>query len=216
MAITGPISIFDFWNRLVLTGTPFQLTTYDNTSIDGGGNMLTKRAAPPRWTASFTMSEMPYDDARAVEAMFKVIRARDMTFLAYDKTTKYPLNDPDGSIISGSTVQVKSKGSNNRSLSLKGLPNGYVIAVGDKFSVETGTGQRVLLEAIESVTATIAGETSEFEVVPFLPTGLAVNDEVNFSRPLAKCKFAKGSFKGSNADGVFTSGASFSIYSVLT
>jgi hypothetical protein len=113
-----------------------------------------------------------------------------------------------------STVQVKSKGSNNRSLALKGLPPFYRISKGDKLSILYSTTKRFLFEAVEDVTADIVGDTAEFEISPYMPPGITVNDAVTLKKPCGKFKPVAESYRGASGRGNISDGVSFSMVSV--
>lgn len=220
MAIAFPLTVNEFWALLPIADMDgFELRYNGSKSIDGAGNIYESRVAgSARWTANVRLTPQYLSDAAELEALINTIRARQGTFYAYDIRRPYPKNDPTGSIISGATVQIKSKGSNNRSIALKGMTNGYVLTRGDKLSVHIGAGsERALLEVAEDITASGAGETAEFEISPIgLPTALAVNQTVDLIKPPAKCRILPGSFKPSTGSGNLSSGMSFTIYSILT
>lgn len=113
-----------------------------------------------------------------------------------------------------STVQIKSKGSNNRSIALKGLPPFFTVTKTDKLSVAYSSTKVFLCEAQETVTADYLGETAEFEIFPFLPAGIAVNDAVTLAKPCGKFKVVSGSYKPASGQGNISSGAGFSMVSV--
>jgi hypothetical protein len=112
------------------------------------------------------------------------------------------------------SVQVKSKGANNRSLSLKGLLPFFSLSIGDRISVNYASGRRALLELMEDVTANYLGETVEFEVQPFLSAGIQVDDTVDLTKPCGKFKIVNGSFKPASVEAKRSTGSGFSMISV--
>jgi hypothetical protein len=112
------------------------------------------------------------------------------------------------------SVLVKTKGSNNRSLSLKGLQPFFQLSIGDKIGIGDGTGKRALLELMEDVTADYLGDTAEFEVQPFLATWIGVDQSVELAKPRGKFKIVPNSFKPATIVREASSGASFEIMSV--
>lgn len=115
---------------------------------------------------------------------------------------------------SAASVQVKTKGANNRSLSLKGLPPFYTVTKGDKLSIAYGSGKFFYAEAMETAVADGAGDTAEFEIQPFLATGTAVNDAVTLKKAPVKCKIVVDSYRPSSGQGNLEDGGSFSMVSV--
>lgn len=174
--------------------------------------------------------------SRAADALsFKAVGTNDWTVTFDDGSTQVFADDPGNftpaasalnrprikawSAVrdtnpSASSVQIKSKGSNNRSISLKGLPPLFQVRKGDKISVLYSTTKRFLCEVMEDITADVAGETLEFEVQPFLPPGLAVNDAVTLIKPLVKFKVVAGSYRPASGQGNISSGVGFSAISV--
>jgi hypothetical protein len=112
------------------------------------------------------------------------------------------------------SVQVKSKGANNRSLSLKGLLPFFSLSIGDRISVNYASGRRALLEVMEDVTANYLGETVEFEAQPFLSAGIQVDDTVDLTKPCGKFKIVNGSFKPASVEAKRSTGSGFSMISV--
>lgn len=107
-----------------------------------------------------------------------------------------------------------SRGANNRSISLEGLPAAFEITQGDKLSIAYGSGKVFLAEAMEDAAADGLGDTSEFEVQPFLPAGIAVGNIVSLVKPPAKFQIVAGSYRPASGRGNISSGISFSMVSV--
>lgn len=214
MSISFPLAIADFWNTLGLIEGDLDLVQYQKQSITGGGDILTAKFGEPKWIGNYTLKPDYHRDSIKVNALFKALLGRNGTFLAYDKRSRYPYVDQTGSVISGSTVLVRSKGADNRSIALKGLPSYYTITAGDKIGIVNSSFKRVLLEAVEDRIANVDGETVAFEVQPFLPVWIAVNDTAGLVNPLGKFKIVPGSYKPARGHGNISDGASFSMISV--
>jgi len=214
MAVTFPLGVTEFWQELRFAGRPeFALQMNQQASTDAAGNSLIASFGSPKWVSDVVTSPgLHAKDAKSA-ALIKAVIARNGSFLAYDISRKFPLYDKTGSIVGSSSVLVNSKGGNNRSLSLKGLPAGYVLNISDKLSITDGTGKRALMEVVESVTANGSGVTAEFEVTPFLFTWIAVNQAVDLTSPLGKFKISPGSYRPASASGNMRGGMSFSMYS---
>jgi hypothetical protein len=200
--ISFPLALSEFFANLEFTTAPvLDLIQRQKVSEDAAGNVLTALLGTPKWWGKYTLNAAPHAVAKEREALFKALIARNGTFLAYDLRAPYPAYDPKGNIISGSTPTVKTKGSNNRSISIQGLPNHYVVTAGDKLSITDGSGKRALLEAMETVEATGAGgNTPEFEVQPFLVSWIAIGQTVDLVKPLGKFRIVTGTYKPANLD----------------
>lgn len=213
MTISFPLSTTDFWDKLGVFEFDLDLVHYLKQSITGGGDILTAKFGEPKWAGNVVLRPNYHSESQNINALFKALLGRNGTFLAYDTRRDGPYEDADGSAISGSTVLVRDIGGDNRSLSLKGLPPGYVITVGDRFSVVNGT-YRALFEAMETVVANGATNTVAFEVQPFLPPWIAVDQAVDLFRPVIKFRIVTGSYKTPKGRRNISDGASFSMISV--
>ena len=216
MSISFPLNFVDFWDLFqVLDGTSeFQIVERMAESEDGGGNTIGARLGQSKIMCDVMIAPMYSDLAGRVTSMITVLIGRSGTLYAYDRLHPYPIKDPTGSIVGSSTVQVRTKGSDNRSLSLKGLPASYSLTAGDWMSVTYSSGKKALLRVGEDVTANGSGITSEFEVYPFLSTGIAVDDNVDLKKPEGKFEIVRGSYRPGTLEGRRLVGCGFSIRSV--
>ncbi len=111
------------------------------------------------------------------------------------------------------SAQVNSIGAGGRTVSLKGLPAGYKLTLADKLQIAYATSpvRNAFLEIDENIVADSSGITSQFEVFPNAPTGVAINDVVTLAKPACKVFIAPGSHNPGLAAGLMTSGASFKV-----
>lgn len=215
MAIDFPLSNGAFWSKIRFAGRPeFMLAHYQQQSLTGGGDILIAKFGESKWTADIAIEGGLHAANQQTLAMLKALAARNGSFLAYDIRQPYPAYDPTGSIVSGASVQVRTKGSDNRSLSLKGFSGVYQLAVGEKISVSNGSGKRALLELMEPASAGGPGNTEVFEVQPFLPVWLAVDQAVDIVKPQGKFKLVPGSHRPSSGSGNLADGSSFTMISM--
>lgn len=112
------------------------------------------------------------------------------------------------------TALVKSKGANNRSISLEGFAGGVRDHPGQQAVDLVWQRQGLFAEAMEDAAAEGLGDTSEFEVQPFLPAGIAVGNMVSLVKPPAKYQIVAGSYRPASGRGNISSGISFSMVSV--
>lgn len=214
--INFPLQTIEFWDMLTFESfTALDLLRRQKHSEDASGNTLTAYLGYSKWWGKFTLSVMDNDTAKTQEALFKMLTARNGTFLAYDLRHPYPRYDPDGTIAKYLTVQVKTKGSNNRSISAKGLQVAYQLSVGDKFAIKNEDGLRAMFEVMEFAKANSSQNTDEFEIQPPLPTWVQVDDEIDLVRPVSKFRIVPGSFKAPTVTQVASSGAYFEIISAI-
>jgi hypothetical protein len=214
MSWSFPLTAPQFWNKLRFANRPeFELAQFKQQSIDGAGNSIGAKFGQPKWRADVVTSNGRHDDDMESQALIKAMLGRDGAFLAYDIRRPNPKADPLGTLISGYTPQVRTVGSDNRSLSLKGLRSNYVLTTGDFLSVSDGSGKRALLQIMEDISAS-GTTTAEFEVEPFLPSWIAVDQSVDLAHPLGKFKIVAGSYKPQTGAGNRSAGFGFSMMSI--
>lgn len=203
MAITFPLSLADFWDLLIInveSDDGFRLDRNDEISIQGGGGVLSKNLGPPLWSVTPQSGRMPHENLTRIRAIIEMLEDTRQTFYCYDVVHNYPQYDPTGAILGASTVQINSI-PDNVHLTLKGLPVGYVITVGDMISYTFLSASRTaLVRAQETVTANGSGITPSFQVSPSLRPGIAANDAVSLKKPQMKALIVPGSVGYGRAD----------------
>lgn len=214
--MADPIAVADFWEQLHFAGrSEFVLQHNRKQSMDGDGNVLSATfGVAPKWKVDVALAGGRHNRNLVQEADLAGIGGRDLTFLAYDIRQPWPDFDPGGAKVGDRTVLIKSKGSDNRSFALEGLPRRFTVTKRDMISVVYATDRYFLCRAMESVASDTNGDTAEFQVWPYLPLNLAVGDAVTLVKPPAKFKLVAGSYRPSSGSGNSASGPSFSMISV--
>jgi hypothetical protein len=183
----------DIADLLPVGSIRFSLDYGQETSGKGSGDLVVADLRPARWTANITTTNMSFDLFGRVSALIDALDGSIGTFLLFDPSHAYPLSDPDGSVVGSSATKIKSVGSDGKSLSLRGLPSGYVLTRGDMLQVTYASGRIALHRIIEAdVVADSSGETSEFKVRPKIIAGMAANDVVNLKKPCAEFRMVPG------------------------
>lgn len=189
MALSFPLSLADFFDGLriqVALMAPSEPRQIDRTA---SGTILTASLGEAIWRGTIQISPQAFaSNPFAIEAKLSLLDRAGSSFLLYDPRKCYPHSDPDGSLISGYSPQVASLGSNNRDMSLKGLPSGYVLTAGDLigWTYASSPTRYALHRLVSGATANGSGVTGTFEVAPFIQPGVAVNDAVTLVKPVIK------------------------------
>jgi hypothetical protein len=209
-----PLALDEFWRNLRFADRPeFVLQSYKQQSMDGSGNIMGAKFGQQKWRVDVMTAAGRHDADMDMQALVKALIGRDGAFLAYDTRRPFPKADPLGTVIAGATPTVRTVGDDNRSLSMQALPNGYDLTLGDYLLLKDGTGLRSLHQIMESIGANGSGDTQAFEVQPFLPTWIAVDQAVDLARPAPKFKILAGSYKPQSGSGNQSTGFGFSIIS---
>ena len=195
MAITFPLALAAFADKLRTPSVKFKLQDNDEVSGLGSGQIITHDLAPKLWTGELSTVPMRTNEARELEALVNIVKRG--SFYLYDPRKAVPAKDPYGSLLGGSVVQINSL-PNAYSMSLKGLPAGYVLLAGDYLSFDYGSPtRRAFHEVAETVTANGSGVTPVFEVGPFIRPGAAVDAIVTLRKPSMRAIIVPGSFDAS-------------------
>ncbi|MBB1247462.1 hypothetical protein [Rhizobium sp. G21] len=206
----------EFFRRIRFAERPFfNLLPYRRESMDGGGNAIGNRRGQPKWTFTVRTAGGRHDADLEIAAQCRALIGRNAGFLAYDLRRPWPAADPGGDTVSGygGTIRVNAKGSDNRSLSLKNMPIAP-LSVGDMIAVKNDDGYRQILSVAEAAGVNSSDTTSLFQVQPFLPSWVQVNDEVTLFRASMMFRILADSFSPPTGSGNTSGGLSFTAISV--
>lgn len=193
MAVTLPLST-DLIDALDVDSVVFAPFYGQETTGQASGAIIVKELRSTLWKAQLSRSNILPADADELQADLLALEGSLYTFYCYNPRRAYPAADPGGSILGASAVQIHTVGASNKSLRLKGLPNGYVLTKGDYLSFDYGSS-RALHQIIEAATADGSGITPEFEVRPAIRPGAAVNDDVSLVKPAALMRILPPGFQ---------------------
>lgn len=212
MAITYPLALSQFADIIGMRQVKWQLQDNRELSGMGSGQVLQAKLAPSLWTADVSLHEWYHADAARIEAKLQVLIEQMGSFYLYDPRKKAPTLDPAGVILGASTVRIASLPT-PATISLKGLPAGYGLSVGDWLAFDYGSNptRRAFHRIAEDVTASGAGTTTAFNVTPFIRPGAAVDAVVTLIKSAMKCIIKPGSVEIGSTDNIVTTQISFSV-----
>lgn len=179
--------------------TEFHLVSYDETSKTQGGDTLVKARGTPLWNLTATSRTLRPNELDYWRARLESLDEGKRPFWGYSLSRCYPIAYPNGSwptgtSFTGLTATIASLGSDNKSLSLAGLPSGFALAVGDMLSFEYTAQPRYALHRIEeAATAAGGGTTGAFEVRPFIQAGAVTTTAVRLYQPRCLMMLIPGS-----------------------
>lgn len=180
----------------------FTLIDRQEMSRAASGETRVKEIGPPLWKAQFQTVPLEPADARALGAWLRSLDNGLNLFTAYDARYPLPVSDPTGAASLGSVLIASLS---NGALSLKGLPNGFVITPGDYLAFDWASGaRRAFHEVSEGVTANGSGVTAVFATRPHIRAGAAVDAAVTLVRPRAVWMLDGGSVQVATVGGSLT------------
>lgn len=206
-----PLSIADFMGRLPIAKASFEIPESLEISETDGGDLLTADIGTRLWQGEVTLGKITRaEDADAI-TLIDVLRA-GRTFLAYDVRRPWPRADMNGLFLGTAAVVINALESNNRQLSLSGLPAWYELRRGDYLGFDYGANptRRALHKVVDiSVAADVSGVTPSFEVVPNIRAGAIAGSAVRLMRPYCTAIIVPGSVNTGTGAATLTEGASF-------
>jgi hypothetical protein len=191
MALTFPLSLAAFADRLQWADFDFQLMRFEEFLGSSRHQNIKNEVGDPAWSAFVELRVLKYSLKTDIRATIEALGRPSSSFYLHNLRACGPMNDPAG-IILGSSVPLINTIGGNRSLSLSGLPAGYVLKRGDFLSFDFATDpvRRGFHRLVEDATANGSGVTPSFEVEPYLKTGTSVALEVTLIKPSAKMALA--------------------------
>lgn len=178
MSISFPLTTL--FSGIDFTDQTFQPVPRQELSRQANGRTIGKDFGSAAWMVSYTTAPLTTTDALTFESLLDTLDGVTNTFEAFDLRRPFPLAYPTGAFTDSG--QLNSVNANNKALSLKLLPAGYLVSVGDYLSFTYGTS-RALHRVMEAVTANGSGLTTEFEVRPHIRPGWALSTAVALKAP---------------------------------
>ncbi|WP_271025532.1 hypothetical protein [Rhizobium sp. RCAM05973] len=168
MTVTFPV---DFLSDFPGWSTEFDLLYRQEQSRSANGKTYAKDLGSPLWNATYQSRSLRPNELDYWRARLKALENGLQTFKAWPLSRTYPIAYPRGSWPTGGTFSGSGlvNALTSKTLSLSGLPSGYVVSIGDY--VQVGTAD--LYQALETATANGSGITGIFEVRTFVwPTSV--------------------------------------------
>jgi hypothetical protein len=192
---TYPIPVEDLIDTLKINSVAFYPFYRQETSGTAGGKIWAKDLGDELWEADLAITNVTHAEAYAALARFNKLRGSIFSFYCYNPAMPYPQSDPDGSSLGSSAVIINTLGTDNKSLSLSGLPAGYKLSTGDFFGYDFGDpSNRALMQIVEDATADGSGVTPTFEVFPNFRVGTTTGLAINLKKPSAEMVIIPGSW----------------------
>ena len=185
-ALTYPLPAADFWDKLRINSMRLHAPEPQQVDQTAGGTILKASMGDTLWQGTVSLADdSDFDRGTELEALMSLVSRAGASFLMYDTRKCYPKADPGGSIISGSSPTIDTIDSDNRRLSLTGLPGGYIISAGDMIGFQY-SGTYALHRVVVGGLADGSGNMGLIEVTPFISANASAGAAVSLVKPLMK------------------------------
>lgn len=214
--LTYPVPVADFWRGLKILSFDMRLGGGLQSQATGGGEVITARTGQRLWEGEVSL--VMQDDPGATEAVLQALREPGRSFMCEAHKRLFPLADAAGAQLGAATPVIASLPVGGRSMTLSGLPAGYVLSPGDFLALTRGTPTRYeLLQIVTGAVASGGGVSGEFEVTPGIRPGIIVGAAVVLARPQFRAMIVPDSlkFSGTSPGRAPRAGASFAFRQTL-
>lgn len=185
-ALTYPLPVDDFFGQLHIGSMRMHAPEPQQVDRTAGGTMLKASMGDTLWQGSVSLvDDGDFDRAIALEGLMSLASRAGASFLMYDARKPYPKADPGGHIVSGYAPTIGTIDSDNRRLTLAGMPPGYIMSAGDLIGFQY-SGIYALHRVVVGGMADAAGDTGLIEVTPFISTNATTGAAVTLVRPTIK------------------------------
>lgn len=189
MPVTFPMATADLVDRMMVETVQWSLLEFQELSGTGGSEFIAADMAPRVWEAECSTVAADLETIEALRARFNLLDGAINSFYLYDPARPNPSTDPTGALLAGETVTIEAIEANRKELSLAGLPSGFTLTEGTRFSVTAGAPSRTFMgQLAATVTANVDGETAAVELRPHVRSWVATGQTVQLLKPVAKVK----------------------------
>lgn len=211
MTLTFPLPLAALSDIIPIGSIRLGLQQSDELSGTGDGRVWVAELAPPIWRAEITLARRAIPFAKQYVARIRALRGSREAFLLCDPTCLLPASDPTGAILGAAAVTISGIGGDRFAVSLAGLPAGYALTPGDKFSLTYGSAPTRYYygEISEPKSANGSGAVSSIAVTPALPAGVAAGAAIRLRSPYLKAIIAPETFNPGTSSRIHTDGISF-------
>jgi hypothetical protein len=195
MAQVYPISVSAFFEGLNVMRASFDLPANQMVTRSAGGDVMRAELGARLWRVQLELSAARHRDAEQIRAKLHLLRQPNASLLIRPKPCYAPAYDPTGSFVASSSVVLNTVQANLRDIRLGGLPPGYALTPGDYLSFTYGADplRYAFHQVVSAATANGSGVTGDFEVIPTIRPGYAINAAVRLLRPWMKAVLVEGS-----------------------
>lgn len=214
MALSFPLNLARFSDRLQVTGLVLHCPTPKSVSRTAGGEVMQARLGASLWQGECELTFRHQPKTGGMRALVDLLLDEQASFMLSPKDYYGPASDLGGVALGARTITLSAVAANNRDVTLAGLPPGYVLSGDDlmSWSYATNPVRHAFHRIVVGATANSGGNAT-VEVWPRVRPGWAVSATVELKKPMFKAVLTDRD-PGASAR-VFHSGISFSFIQSL-
>lgn len=214
MALSFPLILSQFSDRLRVVGLSLHCPTPKSLARTAGGELLRARLGASLWQGECTLGFQQSVNTRGMRALLDLLQDEGASFIFSPRDYPGPAADPETTILGSAAVGLQSVATNNRDVTLAGLPAGYVLSGDDLLSWTYGANptrwafHRVVAQAVANASGQIT-----VEVWPRVQPGWSQGAAISLRNPRFKAVMDES--EPGSAARIFHSGMSFSYIQTL-
>ena len=210
MALTYPLSLPNFLERLRRAETTFEIDAAVSTDETGGGEIYSANYGPQLWYGTVTTTVATHAQQREAMTRVRLAMTANASFLVTPLEIIGPADDPIGTILGASTPTITAVAANNRDITISGLPGSYNLREGDYLSFTYGSPIRYAFHQIQNNrNATVGGVVTLLEVNPPIRVGIALPAAVTLIKPQLKAVMVRSQYQGGAVRQIVQGGFTF-------
>lgn len=192
-------------NTLKIATSEFYLNVPRELNRTSGGVVIPSLLGFPYFSGSLNITLAQHRDT-GYEVDLMRLQRPGQVFEVYDNRFNGPRADPGGVTLGASSPTLSAIGGDNQSISISGLPAGYVLSKGDYIGWSNTDGTLALHRAAENVTASGTGVAAGIDVEPLVRPGTATGRSITLVRPTCRALLVDTTYGSGQA--LTTSGSS--------
>lgn len=194
----------DIMSLMPVESSTFILQRQREFSRAASGTVYKKDLGPALWTATVQSVPITHEVAEQVGALIDSAEDQMAPFYVWNPRMSSPQLDRFGVILGSRTPQIAAVNADTKRVQIKGLPVGYTLTRGDRWSTDTvAASKHAMFRVVDAlVVADGTGTTPLFEVSPYIRPGLllAANDPVQLIKPTAIMAIIPGTLSDATTD----------------
>lgn len=188
----------DFATRILVATDTFWLPDGDvRYARTRGGVPVRSQTGARLWTGSMSLIPHYPDQQREVLSIIHALQEVDTFFNVHDPLRAWPMMDPGCVALGSATPTIGSIAADRRSIGMNGLPAGYRLRPGDRFSFSySASPTRIAYHEIRtSHFAGSGGTAGGIEVTPAIRPGAVAGAAIELLRPACRAMIIPGSVR---------------------